>query len=85
MTRRKAIERRERKVRDCEVTFQTLWPIAKKKDGTNAPTAIDGSLVITYHGTRRSTIADCLENHFTSHDLCEENHERQVETIEYKL
>jgi hypothetical protein len=25
-------------------------------------------------------IADYLENQFTSHDLCDENHERQVET-----
>jgi hypothetical protein len=24
--------------------------------------------------------ADCLENQFTSHDLCDENHERRVET-----
>jgi hypothetical protein len=24
--------------------------------------------------------ADCLENHFTSHDLFDENRERQVET-----
>jgi hypothetical protein len=23
---------------------------------------------------------DCLENQFTSHDLCDENHEQQVET-----
>jgi hypothetical protein len=25
-------------------------------------------------------IADCLENQFTSHDLCDGNHEREVET-----
>jgi hypothetical protein len=25
-------------------------------------------------------IADCLENYFTSYDLCDENHEPQVET-----
>jgi hypothetical protein len=24
-------------------------------------------------------VADCLENQFTSHDLCDENHEQQVE------
>jgi hypothetical protein len=24
-------------------------------------------------------IADCLENQFTLHDLCDENHKRQVE------
>jgi hypothetical protein len=27
-----------------------------------------------------NVIAGCLENRFTSHDLCDENHERQVET-----
>jgi hypothetical protein len=25
-------------------------------------------------------IEDCVENQFTSHDLCDENHDRQVET-----
>jgi hypothetical protein len=25
-------------------------------------------------------IVGCLENQFTSHDLCDENHEQQVET-----
>jgi hypothetical protein len=27
-----------------------------------------------------SVIADCLEKQFTSHDLCEENHEPRLET-----
>jgi hypothetical protein len=35
----------------------------------------------TYHPNEKSNmIADCLENQFTSHDLCDENHERWVET-----
>jgi hypothetical protein len=28
---------------------------------------------------KANAIADCLENHFTPHDLCDENHERRVE------
>jgi hypothetical protein len=52
-----------------------------KKDGTNAPTAVHDPSGITYHPNKKSyVIADCLENQFTSHDLCDENHERQVET-----
>jgi hypothetical protein len=30
---------------------------------------------------KANAIADCLENRFTHHDLCDENHERRVETI----
>jgi hypothetical protein len=42
--------------------------IAYKKDGT------------LYHlNEKANVIADCLENHFTSHDLCDE-HEQEVET-----
>jgi hypothetical protein len=28
---------------------------------------------------KANEIADCLENQFTPHDLCDENHERRVE------
>jgi len=28
---------------------------------------------------KANTIVDCLENQFPPHDLCEENHEQQVE------
>jgi hypothetical protein len=28
---------------------------------------------------KANTIADCLENQFTLHDLCDDNHERRVE------
>jgi hypothetical protein len=28
---------------------------------------------------KANAIADCLENQFTPHDLCDENHERRVE------
>jgi hypothetical protein len=84
MTRRKALERWETKVENCEVTSQALWPIAKfpmKRDGSKAPTAIHGSLGITYSSNEKANvIRDFLQNQFTSHDLCDENHERQVET-----
>jgi hypothetical protein len=37
---------------------------------------IHGPLGITYHPNKKvNMIADCSENHFTSHDLCDENHE----------
>jgi hypothetical protein len=84
MPRKKALERWKTKVGTCEVTSQALWLIAKslmKRYGPKAPTTIHGPLGITYHPNARvNVIADCLENQFTSHDLCDENHERQVET-----
>jgi hypothetical protein len=85
MPRKKAFERLETKVGTCEVTLQALWPIAKslmKRDGPKAPTAVHGPLGITNHPNEKANvIADCLENQFTSHGPCDENHERQVETI----
>jgi hypothetical protein len=52
-----------------------------KRDGPKAPTAVHGPLGIMYHPNEKSSaIADCLENQFASHDLCDENHERRVET-----
>jgi hypothetical protein len=51
-----------------------------KKDGPKASTAIHGPLGLTYQPKKKSNvIADCKENKFISHDLCHENHERQVE------
>jgi hypothetical protein len=84
MTRRKALERWETKVGNCEVTPHALWPIATsltKRDRPKSPTAIYGPLGITYQPNEKANVfADCLENQFTSHDLCDENHARQVET-----
>jgi hypothetical protein len=49
-------------------------------DGQRAPTAIHGLLGLKYHPEdKANAIADCLENQFTHHDLCDENHERRVE------
>jgi hypothetical protein len=84
MTRRKAHERWETEVGNCEVTPQALWSIAKslmKKDGPKAPTAIHGPLGITDHPNEKAkAIADYLENQFTSHDPCDGNNEGQVAT-----
>jgi hypothetical protein len=52
-----------------------------KKDGPKAPTAVHGPLGITCHPNEKPNVtADCLKTKFTSNDLCDENHKRQVET-----
>jgi hypothetical protein len=79
MTHRKALGGWETKVGNCEVTPQALWPIVKsfmKRDGPNKPTIIHGLLGITYHlNEKANVILVCFKNEFTSHDLCDENHE----------
>jgi hypothetical protein len=88
MTRKMALERWETKLANTELTPAT-WPIAKSltnRDGPRAPTAIQGILGLTYHpADKTNAIADCLEDQFTPHDLCEENHERQVEARVHTL
>jgi hypothetical protein len=80
MTQRKALERWKTKLANTELTPKTIWPIVKSftnRDGPRAPTAIHGLLRLKYHPVdNANVIADCLENQFTPHDLCEENHER---------
>jgi hypothetical protein len=45
-----------------------------------ASTAIHGPSGLKFHPSEKANAtADCLENQFTHHDLCDENHERQVE------
>jgi hypothetical protein len=60
-----------------------MWPIGKsllKREGPRAPTAIHGPSGLKFHPSEKvNAIADCLENQFTHHDLCDENHERRVE------
>jgi hypothetical protein len=47
-----------------------------KRDGPKAPTAVHGPLGRTYHLNEKANMsADSFENQFTSHDLCDENHE----------
>jgi hypothetical protein len=85
MTRRDALERWETEIGNCEVTAQDLWPIAKslmKRNGPKASTGAHGPSGTTYHPKEKANvITACLENQFTSHDLCDETHERQVEAL----
>jgi hypothetical protein len=51
-----------------------------KRDRLRAPTAIHGPLGLKFLPLEKaSVIVDCLENQFTPHDLCEENHELRLE------
>jgi hypothetical protein len=84
MTLKKAIEQWETKRGNFKVTPQSIWPIAKsllRRDGPRAPTAIHGSLGLKYllPLDKANAITDCLENQFTQHEFCDENHERRVE------
>jgi hypothetical protein len=80
MNRKKALERWETKIGNTEVTSQAIWLIAKsllKRDGTRAPTAIHGPSGLNFHPSEKANeMVDCLENQFTHHDPCDENHER---------
>jgi hypothetical protein len=54
--------------------------VIQNRDGPRAPAAIHGLLGLKYHPVDKvNAIADCLENQFTLHDLCEGNHERWAE------
>jgi hypothetical protein len=83
MTRKKTLEQWETKISNTEVTPQANCPIATsllKRDGPRAPTAIHGPSGLKCHSSEKAnTIADCLENQFIHHDLCDENHERRAE------
>jgi hypothetical protein len=83
MTRKKALERWESKLANTEVTPQAIWSIAKSlanRDGPRAPTVMYGPLGPKFQpADKANAIADCLEQQFTPHKLCDENHERQVE------
>jgi hypothetical protein len=79
VTRKKALEWWETKRANPELTPPAILPIEKSltnRDGPRAPTAIHGLLGLNSHPVdKANAIADCLENRFTPHDLCEENHE----------
>jgi hypothetical protein len=52
-----------------------------KTNRPKATTDVPGLLRITYHPNEEANVfADCLENQFTSHDLCDKNREREVGT-----
>jgi hypothetical protein len=79
MTRRRALERWETKIGNAEVTPKAIWPIAKSLLTRDAIHGASGLKFIP--SEKANAIADCLEMQFTPHDLCDENHERQVEAI----
>jgi hypothetical protein len=83
MTRKKALERCETKVGNAEDTSQAIWPFAKSlltRDGPRSPSAIRGASGLKFlPWEKANAIADCLEIRFTTHELCDEIHERQVE------
>jgi hypothetical protein len=83
MARKKSLERWETKISNAVVAPQSTWPITKsliKRNGPRAPTAIHGASGLRFLPYEKANaIADCLEIQFTPHDLCDENHERQVE------
>jgi hypothetical protein len=57
----------------CDTGYRKGWI----KDTNN----FHGPLGITYYPKEEANIiADCLENQFISHDLSDENHEREVDT-----
>jgi hypothetical protein len=50
------------------------------RGGPEVPTAIHGPLGPAYYPSEKAnTIANCLENQFTPHKLCNADHERKVE------
>jgi hypothetical protein len=75
LTRKKALDWWETRLGNIEATPQAIWPIAKSlinRDGPRAPTVMHGTLGLKFHPTDKvNEIADCLENQFTAHDLCD--------------
>jgi len=84
MTQQNTTERRETKISNSEVTPHAVWLFAKsltKRGRPKAPTAIHSPSGLQIPPLEKANvIADCLENQFSQHDLCEENHEWQVVT-----
>jgi hypothetical protein len=68
---------------NCEFTPHSIWAIAKSllnRGGPRTPTAIHGPLGLQFLLLgKANAIVDCLENQFTLHDLCDENHKWRVE------
>jgi hypothetical protein len=80
---KKALERWENKIENCEVTLQAIWPIAKsltKRGAAKATTTIHGPLgPVFYPNEKANVIVNYLENLFTPHKVCDSDHERRVE------
>jgi hypothetical protein len=77
-----ALEQWEMKLGNCEVTPQAIRPIAKsliKRNEPKAQTAVHCNLGLKFHPLEYAkATADCLENQFTPHALCDDNHEWRV-------
>jgi hypothetical protein len=82
IVRKRALERWETKIENCEVTPQAIWPIAKSLTMRGEPketTAIHGRLgPVFYPNEKANVIAIYLENLFTPHKVCVTDHERRV-------
>jgi hypothetical protein len=67
----------------CQVTPQAIWSIAKyfsERGGPKALSAIHGSLCPIFYLIDVAKItADCFENQFRVHGLCDCDHRRHVE------
>jgi hypothetical protein len=83
MTRKRAPERWKTKIENYEITPQAIWPIAKsltKRGAPKAPTPIHGPLGPSFYPLENANVtANCLENLFTPHELCDTDHEQWVE------
>jgi hypothetical protein len=68
MVRKRALERWDPKLTNCEATPQAIWPIAKsltKRGGSRASSAIHGPLGPMFYPIDKANIhADCLQYQF---------------------
>jgi hypothetical protein len=73
VVRKRALERWETKMENCEVILQAIWPIAKsltKRGGPKAPTAIHDYVgPVFYPNEKANLITNCLEDLFTPHKV----------------
>jgi hypothetical protein len=83
IARKRALERRETKIENCEVSPPAIWLIEKsltKRGEPKTPTAIHGHLgPVFYPNEKAYVIANYLVNLFTSHKVCGTDHEQRVE------
>jgi hypothetical protein len=82
MARKRALEWWETKIENCEITPHAIRPIAKSltewwTKGTNCNSWFFRPAF--YPSEKANVIANCLENLFTLHKLCDTDHERRVE------
>jgi hypothetical protein len=89
IVRKRALEWWETKTENCEVTPQAIWPIAKsltKRGEPKATTALHCPLgPVFYPNEKSNVIANYLENLFTTHKVCDTDHERRVEARVHAL